>query len=208
MKTNYTYHAFKRVQDRISISPGDLAELLDANLVLNIGEEKRTNREHRLFYSEKDKQCFVAIQDMRVGLVITILPIDYHENIAWAVSIQSQREAKKLIVKETIIVDASIADPEYSPDQKTSRFRLSGNFVDEYGHYQKMISLGSWPSLPYDSVEILIKDPEFVTFLFSKIEEKKEKQIEKSFLNNVIIRRGKELQFTIISIKGTELSIE
>ena len=36
---------------------------------------------------------FVAIQDVATGEVITILPIDYHENLAWQISEKKLRQA-------------------------------------------------------------------------------------------------------------------
>ncbi|TSA39060.1 MAG: hypothetical protein D4R63_09930, partial [Methylococcaceae bacterium] len=101
-ETNFSFHAFGRILGRISMSYIELADLLDANLFLNIGQEANSNRVHKLFYSAKDNICFVAIQDIKTGTVVTVLPIDYHENISWAISIEAQNQAKKLITKDKV----------------------------------------------------------------------------------------------------------
>ena len=42
--------------------------------------------------------CFVLVQDEKNGEVITVLPIDYHERVAWKVSIDAQHWAKNLVL--------------------------------------------------------------------------------------------------------------
>ncbi|TSA38718.1 MAG: hypothetical protein D4R63_10420, partial [Methylococcaceae bacterium] len=105
------------------------------------------------------------IQDIKTGTVVTVLPIDYHENISWAISIEAQNQAKKLITKDKV----------YSPNVEilntnATVFRISGNVVNEYGKYQKTVNLGSWPCLPYEhSIDALVEDKKFVGFLTDKI---------------------------------------
>ncbi len=97
MNTNFSFHAFKRINSRISLSHSDLAEIIDADLVVNTGCETNSNRAHKLFYSERDGMCFVAIQDVKTGTVITVLPLDYHQKTSWVVSVEAQNRAKKVI---------------------------------------------------------------------------------------------------------------
>ena len=59
---NISKHAAQRIAERLTMEPGEVADQLDWDLAINIGEEKGTRRIHRLFYSPEDAQCFVAIQ--------------------------------------------------------------------------------------------------------------------------------------------------
>jgi len=187
MNTYFSFHAFKRVNNRLSMTHQELKTLLDNDLTINIGKENNSNREHKLFYSVKDEMCFVAIQDTKTGTVITILPIDYHENISWSVSIDAQNLAKNLIVKETKMVS----------------YKISGIVVDDYEHYKKTINLGSWRSL-YD-LDLLIKDTNFIDFLISKIKEKTDLL---SKVHKIWIRKNKNDEPFEFSILNNSMLIE
>lgn len=86
-------HAFERLSERTQLTPDLLMALLDQGAVVNIGRETATDREHLLFYSLDDRCCFVAIQDRLRGEVVTVLPLDYHKNLAWPVTDAQQAEA-------------------------------------------------------------------------------------------------------------------
>jgi len=168
METKFSFHAYERVLGRISMTHRELADLLGADLVIVIGQEQNNNRVHKLFHSAKDNVCFVAIQDIKTGTVITVLPIDYHENICWSVSIDAQQQAKKIITK-----DECITSNIEVINSNATVFRISGNLVDDYGKYIKTLNLGSWPCTPYEhSVDSLIEDDKFKDFLVEKINEK------------------------------------
>src|SRR3990172_4259424 len=99
MEAIFSNHAFDRAESRLSMSHDECAVLLDNDLCVDIGMEPlNNNRLHRLFYSVNDKQCFVAVQDQRDGLIVTIWPMDYHSNMAWEVSIECQLEAKYMLL--------------------------------------------------------------------------------------------------------------
>lgn len=143
----------------------ELAELLDADLVVNVGQEPKSNRVHKLFYSIKDNICFVAIQDVKTGTVITVLPVDYHETICWAVSLDAVSQARRLVTREE-------SRPESIKVLKTNAtvFRIAGYFLDDQGKYLKSVGLGSWPCFPYHySVEALIEDYQFLNYLVGRI---------------------------------------
>jgi len=97
MKTHFTHHAYERIGERVRISPEQLARLIDNDLTVPLGMEPGRTRIHRLFYSHIDEQCFVIIQDERTGSVITVLPVDYHERIAWKISLTAQQMARSLV---------------------------------------------------------------------------------------------------------------
>lgn len=184
MKTNFSFHAYKRGHGRLSMTHSALAEILDMDLAINIGNESNNNRVHKLFYSEHDNMCFVAIQDIKVGTVITVLPIDYHENISWAVSIESQSQAKKLIVKD----EAPFINESQILNTNASVFRISANIADDYGRYITTVNIGSWPCEPYEySIDTLIDD------LVSRINKKRpvNKDIEE-FIYTIAIRLGRK----------------
>ena len=93
--TSFTRHAWKRVVGRLSLTPAEVAVILDHDLAIPIGEEG--GRVHKVFYSSPDEMCFVAVQDACVGAVVTVLPPDYHN--AWAVSQQVDEEARKVLLE-------------------------------------------------------------------------------------------------------------
>lgn len=97
IETFFSRHAFLRANQRLSIDVDELAAILDNGAFVDIGSEPCTSRSHRLFYSAPDRTCFVAIQDSMTGTVVTVLPLEYHKNLAWEVSEADQSIAKKLM---------------------------------------------------------------------------------------------------------------
>lgn len=97
MHTKLTRHALLRVLERLHMKPEEVPLLLDWGLGVRIGDEPETQRTHWLFYSREDQECFVAVRDERTRYIITVLPIEFHENLAWKVSMESMREAARLV---------------------------------------------------------------------------------------------------------------
>ena len=54
MKTHFTRHAWSRILGRLSLSPSDVAQLLDRNIAVDVGVEPGSNRQHRVFFSEPE----------------------------------------------------------------------------------------------------------------------------------------------------------
>ena len=102
MNINFSAHAFKRVDERLSLSPFYVSSLINTKTI-NIGSEPKSNREHLLFYSESDRDCFVIIYDVKCKHVITILPVEYHNLCAWVVTDDAQRQAREMFIKNTTI---------------------------------------------------------------------------------------------------------
>ncbi len=96
MRARLTQHARKRLIERTSLEEYVLLGMLDTFCTAGAGHEPHTSRWHRLFYSSPDDRHFVAIQDMTNGEVITILPLDYHQNLAWKVSQKKLNKAMRL----------------------------------------------------------------------------------------------------------------
>jgi len=84
--THFTHHAFDRITERTKLSCEDISFILDNKLVVNMGCKPGMPRQHLLFYSDLDDEYFVAIQDEMSGTIVTILPLEYHANLAWKVS--------------------------------------------------------------------------------------------------------------------------
>ena len=160
VKTHFSKHAFFRVDTRLSMTHLAVIELVEERKVINIGEEPGGHREHLLFYSRQDQQCFVAIHDYKTKTIITILPVDYHENIAWRVSIDSQQNAKTLVVGEHLPVHGpAIETPTEVP---CTTFKVGLSFIDEHNQI-KVKSLGSFDAKPYGGIiPNAIKDSQFM----------------------------------------------
>ena len=157
MRTCFTRHAWSRVIGRLTLSPADLADILDWSLVVDIGVEESTNRVHRLFYSVPDGMCFVAVQDRRNGAVVTVLPVDFQETCAWRVSDDAQHHARELVCP-TERVPGSTA-PSTNRDQ---HFIVSAYTRHQSGGV-RMVKLARVPCAPYGGcVERLVEDGQFV----------------------------------------------
>jgi len=105
MKHRFTYfsaHAEKRINERTQLSLDRIADLIDMGLAVDVGTELVFNKKHWLIYSEVDESFFVVIQDAYTGLVVTVLPMEYHENIAWKVDTCFFTQAKNNIENNNI----------------------------------------------------------------------------------------------------------
>ncbi len=94
--THFSNHATKRLMQRTRLTRLELARVLDHRLFVHIGNEPGLPREHLLFYSTLDENSFVAVRDKLTGAVVTVLPLEYHENLAWSISPTQIAKAKKL----------------------------------------------------------------------------------------------------------------
>lgn len=95
-KTHFTNHGVFRVEGgvgerKLQLSVEQIAEILDSDKAVPVGKDG--DKVHRAFYSERDNMCFVAVQDIKNGDVITILPLSYHYR--WVLDMnQVQKMAK------------------------------------------------------------------------------------------------------------------
>lgn len=83
--TTLTIHAQQRLTQRTRLSGQELIALIDAEMTHIVGCRQQPPHAHHVFFSPKDLNHFVAVQDILTGEVITVLPLDYHENLAWKV---------------------------------------------------------------------------------------------------------------------------
>ena len=89
---HFSSHAFERVLQRTKLSPFDIAKIIDVKACIDLGSKPGILKRHVLFYSTVDSAFFVAIQDVIDGTIITLLPLEYHDNLAWPVA-EEQKQA-------------------------------------------------------------------------------------------------------------------
>lgn len=124
-------HAAKRIFQRTSIDSLELMKLLDNGACVNIGQIAGSSRRHLLFFSQKDKFCYVAIQDERSGKIITILPPAYHKNSAWKITTEQcllakeryERYSELALVKESMKKAGNNTSPFDKESQPSTQYR-------------------------------------------------------------------------------------
>ena len=88
-----TYHAELRLAQRTRLTVAQLIQLIDGNMTHIVGCRPQPPHAHHLFFSVKDLDHFVAVQDISTGEVITVLPLDFHANLAWKIGKQHLQSA-------------------------------------------------------------------------------------------------------------------
>lgn len=146
---NFSRHAFKRVAQRTLLSCEEIAEILDRGLAVNTGQRPGFDRVHLIFYSHVDNDYFVAIQDVITGTVITILPLDYHENLAWGISEADRESAREIILAAHAAAKPSTVEKPSARDAPKV-FVIAGQYLDEDDR-QKTKLLLKTPSDLYDN---------------------------------------------------------
>ena len=134
-KAKLSEHALQRVSERLHLTDTEVLEILDNDLTVDIGTEDV--RVHRLFYSTVDEMCFVAIQDSWDGIVITVLPLDYHANVAWDVSDEAQDKAKALFSTKPPVVTGNkpvlhLTAKAFKEDRSIRVFSVGAIPLDKY----------------------------------------------------------------------------
>ena len=92
----FSMHAFNRVSQRTKLSCFDIANILENMQYVLLGSKPGLTKQYLLFYSELDAEYFVVLQDVINGTVITVLPLEYHENLAWVVTESQKIKAREL----------------------------------------------------------------------------------------------------------------
>ena len=88
----FTRHGNERLNERLSLTGGEIKARINANQAIPLGQEK--NRTHYLIYSPPDQECFVVVMNHKTLEIITILPIDYHHR--WKISLDLVLQAQGL----------------------------------------------------------------------------------------------------------------
>lgn len=160
---DFTYlsqHANERLNERTTMEREELMELLDRGAFINTGKAPGFNREHLLFWSVKDEQPFVAIRDKLSGKVVTVLPLDYHKNLAWDVNDERVQAAQEM-------AEIAEANPRPAPEKSMygteghnrppTRIRLLARFLTEDMNV-KLKQIGTYPIEDYaDPADLLRK---------------------------------------------------
>ena len=153
--THFSKHSLKRIDQRTKLNYFLIAEMLDHELAIDVGTEIVFDRKHWLFYSYLDDCCFVAVQDCFTGLVITVLPLDYHENLAWKIDDNQLIKAKK---KATLEVPSDLGGSNNVPP---SIIMVKARYMSDQG-YQKTVTLAKLKASDYDSdLLVILKDELF-----------------------------------------------
>ena len=176
----FSEHAVLRVRQRTKMTTSDILELISTGRVLNMGCKPGIPKRHILFYSAADDSCFVAIQDEVDGTIITVLPIDYHLNLAWDVTPELEQRAKALY-------DRMPAPKHDIRDCAPSKFYVSCRYFD--GQLSiKTKRLFSVPLDQYNSdAELLIRENEFKAMV---VEHSILKGIMPSLIADIFVRIG------------------
>ena len=128
--------------------------MLDYGGAIDVGKEAVFDRKHWLFYSDSDDCCFVAVQDALTGLVVTVLPLDYHENLAWKVGEEPLLEARQKASTYIPINANSLIEPP-------SIIIVKARYMSDEG-YQKTATLTKFRSSDYkDDLFNVLNDKSF-----------------------------------------------
>ena len=179
-KAILTLHAHEKIEERLLMSAETLCELLDADIAVPTGIETSSNRHHKVFYSPLNRMCFVAVQDSKTGHIITVLPIDYHQNTAWVIAHDAQIMAKDVMQhyleeKERKIAKA-LSDKllRIKKLQCKLAFRIYGYLEDEEKSIIDRVFICSWKdeALRADFSN-LIADKHFIAYLLTRLQKKR-----------------------------------
>ena len=181
---HFSRHALKRIKQRTGVNYFSIADMLGGGIAVDIGQESVFDRRHWLFYSEPDDSCFVAVQDSMSGLVITVLPLEYHANLAWKVSADDCRKAKTLATSWTGSVNS-----HSSSTIRPSIIIVKARYTSDAG-YAKATTLTKFKASDYGSD--LCKVLNDGSFESEVIYQCKKKAIDPSTLIEVSIAIGND----------------
>jgi hypothetical protein len=122
--TVFSNHAFERLAERTRLEPEEVASMLDAGCCVNVGREPGFQREHLLIFSPADKEHFVVVRDNQAGMVVTVLPLEYHSNLAWSIS-SPELELAKSRSELWLSTRSSVKD------EKAQVFLVTLRYLDE-----------------------------------------------------------------------------
>lgn len=93
---HFTSHSLTKVKVRTELTALQVAWILHYRLALQLGTDVGTVKMRYLLWSPLDNDYFVILQDSLNGDVITLLPIDYHENLAYKINDVLRSRAREL----------------------------------------------------------------------------------------------------------------
>ena len=146
-----------------------------------MGNAPGFNREHLLFYSPEDNNFFVAVRDYLTGTVVTVLPLDFHENLAWRIKPDDCDRAKSLL----------LAEVERKKQQAISVtpkvFIVSAHYRDENWNQKTKQVLKLDSSKYSNQLSKLFQDPNFYILLDDASEKK---GLSSKYILGISVRHG------------------
>ncbi len=98
------------------MSGEDILDLLAYDLAILLGH--RDGKDHYLFWDAQAYQPFVAIVCARERYIVTVLPVDYHENLAWTITPAAIRRARNKVSSERVATGRIATQPVTRPPQQ------------------------------------------------------------------------------------------
>ena len=174
----FTKHAILRLRERSNDSMKNINYLLSNDIYIPIGNEK--HKEHNLIYSLIDDNFHIIIKDTKSKEIITILPPDYHNNIAWNIDPEMYND-----IKQRTINNKPFTDYINKAAIPMSKFKLAGIYIlnDE----TKSISLGSIP-INNKTIDSIKYTKEFWNYVYDTLDEK---NINHNHVLSINVRIGK-----------------
>jgi len=91
----WTPHGELRLHQRIKLSKNEVNQLIICKCFIELKEEKK-KRLHLLMYSYSDRFPFVLIIDFKFMEVVTLLPIDYYQNLNFIIPLNLLNEIEQI----------------------------------------------------------------------------------------------------------------
>lgn len=157
----FTRHAIAKLRERSCLQPWEVKQYLGEDKMIAVGRDG--NRVHYVFFSHADNQHFAMILDEKTQDVITFLPLDYHLNLAWAVSDE--------VLAQTRAMPAPVPTPPKNVDNDPYVFKV-GAYIRLRGRVFPA-NMGIWniKDLP-ENIEDLKHNKSFVNIVRGRIKEK------------------------------------
>lgn len=191
-KYMFSRHAFDRLQERTKITAEEIAILFDNNVYLNLGAKPGLIKHHILFYSKDDNDFYVAIQDNLNGDIITILPLDYHSNLAWGVT---ERDKEKVLLKYKEY------EKKLETPLETAKYNIKIHFLFEEKF--KSLDVSNKALVDYESsVERLLNDQGVQGEIKEVIKKNKIEVTDDILISVRIGRKGKPTYYNLIKTIG------
>jgi hypothetical protein len=151
MRHRFSYfsnHALQRIKQRTLLEPNEILDIIDFGLAVDTGTEPVFEKTHWLIYSIKEDCYFFIIQDKFTGLVVTILPTQYHDNLAWSVDNESFYQAKNNIEQNSIF-DKQLEFSKQFNIEKIQNIKVKIRYLD-LNNEAKTKTLFNLPAIEYD----------------------------------------------------------
>jgi hypothetical protein len=166
IKHTLTQHAIDRIIERSTASPDSILDMIDIGLSIPIGCGQGSSRSHELLYVPDDSTWFIVIRDLKNFEIITFLPVDYHETLAWKISFDALECAKRLTCGEK---QGNVKGEDHLKEPTT--YKISVVFYPEPQKHVRR-NIGSWRISPYEPVFDLMNDDEFIRAILDRMKEK------------------------------------